>query len=92
MSAQPPIRLGAFDLDGTITRGPTVCEAIADALGQGARMRELEQLRDLDAILSAREQMAQWYRCAPREPLVAYQTGTRPGPKGRGGLRLAPRA
>ena len=39
------IRLVAFDLDGTLTRGQTCMEAIADALGFADQMATWEQAR-----------------------------------------------
>lgn len=58
-------RLVAFDLDGTLIRGPTICESLAEPLGKLARMREIEQLRDITQIRAARQEMLRWYR----EPL-----------------------
>ncbi len=36
-----PIKLVAFDLDGTLLRGSTVCQVLAGALGRAERMNEL---------------------------------------------------
>lgn len=55
------IELVAFDLDGTLLRGVTVCEAIARQLGRGERMEELEQVHTTEEILQSREEMASWY-------------------------------
>jgi len=33
-----PLGLVVFDLDGTLTRGPTVCELLAQTLDRSARM------------------------------------------------------
>ncbi len=58
-----PIRLAAFDLDGTLLWGQTVCEAIAKGIGRIQRMRELEQLtsEQVEEITAAREEIAEWY-------------------------------
>lgn len=64
------IRLAAFDLDGTLVRGETICEVFARRLGRLDRMRELEQLRDRDDVALAREEMAGWYREAARDELL----------------------
>jgi hypothetical protein len=60
-----PFGLAVFDLDGTLLRGPTVCEVLARALGRLDHMRQLEALiaglRDID-IAAAREEMVRWYR------------------------------
>jgi HAD superfamily phosphoserine phosphatase-like hydrolase len=61
------VRLVAFDLDGTLIRGPTICESLAEPLGRLSRMREIEQLRDLTQIRAARQEMLSWYG----EPLDA---------------------
>jgi HAD superfamily phosphoserine phosphatase-like hydrolase len=55
------VRLVAFDLDGTLIRGPTICESLAGPLGKLSRMREIEQLRDMAQIRAAREEMLSWY-------------------------------
>ncbi len=55
------VRLVAFDLDGTLIRGPTICESLALPLGKLSRMREIEQLRDVAQIRAAREEMLSWY-------------------------------
>jgi phosphoserine phosphatase len=56
-----PVRLAAFDLDGTLVRGPTICEQFAEHLGKLPRMREIEQLRDPVQISAARQEMLAWY-------------------------------
>lgn len=61
------VRLAAFDLDGTLIRGPTICESLAVPLGKLSRMREIEQLRDPAQIRAARQEMLAWYG----EPLAA---------------------
>jgi phosphoserine phosphatase len=54
-----PFGLALFDLDGTLLRGPTVCEVLARALGRLNHMRQLEALiaglSDID-IAAAREE------------------------------------
>jgi HAD superfamily phosphoserine phosphatase-like hydrolase len=59
------IRLAAFDLDGTIVRGPTCVVAIATAIGRVAECLEFEKLTMRDtaaAVAAARATMAEWYR------------------------------
>ena len=53
--------LVAFDLDGTLLRGPTVCELLAEPLGRLAEMQRFEALSSEADIASAREEMARWY-------------------------------
>jgi HAD superfamily phosphoserine phosphatase-like hydrolase len=58
------IRLAVFDLDGTLLRGRTLCEVIADGIGHHDRMRVLERAESRDEVVAAREEMAVWYRDA----------------------------
>jgi phosphoserine phosphatase len=68
------VRLVVFDLDGTLLRGPTVCEVLAAPFGRSPEMAEFEQLTELDDIRTARETMHSWYGHMPsavlREHLV----------------------
>jgi phosphoserine phosphatase len=64
------VRLAAFDLDGTLIRGPTICESLAERLGKLPRMREMEQMRDIAEIRAARHEMLAWYG-EPPEALCA---------------------
>ena len=73
--------LVVFDLDGTLLRGDTVCEAIAKHIGKLTRMRELEAL-PWSSLFAAREEMASWYAPYARQRLV----------EGLQHLRLAPGA
>ncbi len=56
------VRLVAFDLDGTLLRGDTICEGIARRLGHLERMREFERLTEIGAMTAAREELAGYYR------------------------------
>jgi len=62
--------LVVFDLDGTLLRGPTVCEVLARSLGRLPRMQEFERLKQREGISAAREEMAMWYREVPRSTLL----------------------
>jgi len=64
------VRLVAFDLDGTLLRGETVCEALARGLGRIERMRELERATTPQELRAAREEMARWYADASAENLT----------------------
>jgi HAD superfamily phosphoserine phosphatase-like hydrolase len=66
-----PVRLVAFDLDGTLIRGPTICETLAASLGKLERMQEIEQLRDVAEIRAARAEMLGWYGDGPLDALCA---------------------
>lgn len=65
------VRLVVFDLDGTLIRGRTICEVVADGLGQRDRMRTLEGAGSRPEIVAAREEMAAWYRDVPVDTLRA---------------------
>jgi phosphoserine phosphatase len=65
-----PRALVVFDLDGTLLRGPTVCEVLAHPLGHLPRMQEFERLKHRDAISAAREEMALWYQNVSRSKLI----------------------
>ena len=69
MTAAPPIRFIAFDLDGTILRGRSVCEVLAEALGYGPRMAVLEQAQGRIALSLAREEVAGWFDGQPASRL-----------------------
>jgi phosphoserine phosphatase len=62
---QSRVRLVAFDLDGTLVRGSSVCEVLASKLGHLDRMRALEsiarQRRDREAIRLLRDEAATHY-------------------------------
>jgi phosphoserine phosphatase len=51
----------AFDLDGTILRGDTVCEMLAKPIGRLEEMQRFEAFTDETDIIGARERMAEWY-------------------------------
>ena len=66
------IRLVAFDLDGTLVRGETVCEVIARRLGHLERMRELERTAsDTAALIRLREELVGYYRHSSEADLEA---------------------
>lgn len=84
------IRLVAFDVDGTLIRGDTVCEALARSLGQIRRMQEFERLSvtEIDAIISARQEMATWYQSVPLGELCSCLECLEFAPGAREGIEL----
>lgn len=84
------VDLAVFDLDGTLTRGDTVCEVIARPLGHLARMRELEAIdgNDTEAIIAAREEMAGWYRQRSLEDLRSSLVDLKLAPGVSDGINL----
>jgi HAD superfamily phosphoserine phosphatase-like hydrolase len=84
-----PFGLAVFDLDGTLLRGPTVCEVLARALGRLDHMRQLEALiaglSDID-IAAAREEMARWYQGIPLAELTSRLRLVRIAPRASDGI------
>jgi HAD superfamily phosphoserine phosphatase-like hydrolase len=69
--ARRQVRLAAFDLDGTLLRGATICEVLAEKFGRQDRMRAIERLRDIADISAARREMLNWYGNTPPAVLCA---------------------
>jgi HAD superfamily phosphoserine phosphatase-like hydrolase len=65
------IRLVAFDLDGTLTRGQTCLEAIADAFGFAAQTSVWEQARTEQQIIAARIGMWEYLQHLSSEEMDA---------------------
>jgi len=64
--------IAAFDLDGTLLRGRTVCEILAEPLGRGDEMRRFETGSTQEEIVEARIAMAVWYRERDLRELQTY--------------------
>ena len=77
-----------FDLDGTLLRGPTVCEVFARSLNRLPRMQEFERLKDRQGISAAREEMAIWYRDVSRSVLLQTLYEAQPAPGLAAGITL----
>jgi HAD superfamily phosphoserine phosphatase-like hydrolase len=82
------IGLAVFDLDGTLLRGPTVCEVLAESLGRLERMRQLEAFASEAELKSGREEMATWYRGIPSEQLTVALEGATLAPGAVEGIEL----
>lgn len=84
------IRLVAFDLDGTLLRGETVCEVLARPLGRLKRMRELENLAPTDraGVRSARQEMASWYKGVSKARLCSHLVNAHLAPGAHEGTSL----
>jgi hypothetical protein len=84
-----PFGLAVFDLDGTLLRGPTVCEVLAWALGRLDHMRRLEALiaglSDID-IAAAREEMVRWYQGIPLADLTSQLRSVTLAPRASEGI------
>ena len=64
--------LAAFDLDGTLLRGRTVCEILAEPLGRAEAIRRFEAGTTEEEITAARIEMASWYRGYELTELEGY--------------------
>lgn len=64
--------LVCFDLDGTLLRGPTVCEVLAKPLGRLAEMQRFETFQSEHEIVSARIEMARWFRESDTRYLIEF--------------------
>ena len=75
------IRLVAFDLDGTLVRGDTVCEVIARRLGHLDHMRVLEtEATDAASLIRVRSELARYYRGRSVSELGACRDDLAPAP------------
>jgi HAD superfamily phosphoserine phosphatase-like hydrolase len=82
------IRLVAFDVDGTLLRGATICEAIAEPLGRLEAMRVFERPASREHARLGREEMARWYAGVPRARLLSHLVGVVLAPGAEDGFRL----
>lgn len=62
--------IAAFDLDGTLLRGRTVCEMLAVPCGRVAEIQAFERSTTELAVHAGRIAMAEWYRGISRDLLV----------------------
>jgi HAD superfamily phosphoserine phosphatase-like hydrolase len=69
---QAPRGIVAFDLDGTLLRGETVCEVLAKPLGRIDQMRAFERYQSEAEIADARRQMMAWYEGHTHEALCGH--------------------
>jgi HAD superfamily phosphoserine phosphatase-like hydrolase len=83
-----PRGLVTFDLDGTLLRGPTVCEVLAARLGRLQRMQHFETLTRPEDVESAREETAGWYRGIERSDLHSMLRDATPAPNAREAVEL----
>jgi phosphoserine phosphatase len=89
---EKPTGLVAFDLDGTLLRGPTVCEVLAARLGRLERMQEIEALTDQDEIAAARSEIAEWYRDYESTELLSMLGDATLAPNARAAIALLQRS
>lgn len=80
------IKLVAFDVDGTLLRGPTLCECIAAGIGKLEAMHAMERLTVRSEITAARYEMLSWYRSHDRLGLVRHARSATLAPGARAGI------
>lgn len=80
--------LAVMDLDGTLLRGKTSCEVLAESLGYLDRMRQFEALTLERDIASARGEMALWYKDIPLVELISSLQSATLAPKTHEGIDL----
>jgi HAD superfamily phosphoserine phosphatase-like hydrolase len=86
LPSRPYPKLVAFDVDGTLLRGETVCECIGRNIGKSAEMKIFEQLRSQSEIASARRTMLEWYAPFGKHVLLGYLKQLQPAPGTKIGL------
>ncbi len=79
-------RLVAFDVDGTLLRGETICECLARNIGRAEEMRRFEAYRERSDIAAARRTMLDWYRPHGRDGLLRHLGQLRIAPGARAGF------
>jgi HAD superfamily phosphoserine phosphatase-like hydrolase len=78
--------LVAFDVDGTLLRGDTICECIARRIGKTEEMRAFERLTARDDIAAARRTMLEWYKPFGRDLLLDHVRSVELAPGAKAGL------
>jgi len=86
MKSKDVLGIAAFDLDGTLLRGRTVCEVLAEPLGRIERMRYFEACGTQEEIAAARREMASWYHDHDLVQLQTYLSRARWVPGAREGV------
>lgn len=83
--------LVGFDLDGTLLRGPTVCEALAAAAGTSDRMAEIERAQITmtpSERRNTRQEMASWYEALSDEDIDGALGSLQLAPETQSGLDI----
>ena len=88
MNSDGRIRLVAFDLDGTLLRGDTVCTGIAHGIGTLERMQAMERGHELADRLSDVAEIASWYLPLGRKRIESELSRLTPAPGADEGCRL----
>lgn len=91
-SGHSRIKLVAFDVDGTLLRGPTICERIAVGIGKSDEMRAIEALTSAKEIAAARAEMVSWYQSYDRATLLRLVESVTLAPGAREGVAALKRA
>jgi len=87
-----PTGLVAFDLDGTLLRGPTICEILATPVARVRETREFEAASTQAEVAAGRVAMARWYREVPMSALLSSLESARWAPGVAPGIDLLRRS
>jgi HAD superfamily phosphoserine phosphatase-like hydrolase len=85
MRSRPPA-LVAFDVDGTLLRGETVCECIGRGIGRVDEMKAFERLKSRSEIAAARRTMLERYVPHGRDALLAHMRTAKLAPGTKAGF------
>lgn len=80
------VKLVAFDADGTLLRGQTICQCLAVGIGKQREMQVFEELTSVADITAARTKMISWYRSCDRATLLRYLRTATLAPGARQGV------
>ncbi len=72
--------LVVVDFDGTLSRGSTICEVLAESLSKLPRMKEIELLKTKEEFTAAREEMAPWWDSMSEEDIAKSLQGVKLAP------------
>jgi HAD superfamily phosphoserine phosphatase-like hydrolase len=87
IDAVSPPKLVAFDVDGTLLRGETICECIGRNIGRSDEMKAFEILESQSEIARARRIMLEWYIPHGRTVLLGHLKALRLAPGAKAGIR-----
>jgi phosphoserine phosphatase len=78
--------LVAFDVDGTLLRGETICECLGRGIGKTEEMKVFESLTSRAQISEARRAMLEWFTPLGRDRLLSFMNTARLAPGSRAGF------
>lgn len=82
------LKIVAFDMDGTLLRGKTACELLADGIGRSEEMQAFERLSSRKDIATARAVMTEWYKLHQMADLIHHLALAKFAPGAHEGIAL----